>query len=200
VEVQWAVTATSVGSHPAAADPAWHGVTFYGNTFVLRASATILIPGGSAGNRVWARVRSVPGAAYNALQQPSAWVYSNSADMTGLTAPTGISVTQVGATSALVSWTPGDSVSWVEVDLQQPTGQPYVAVQTLPPGTAKFTLTGLTAGQSVTVQVRATDLVGGYSTGISAAFTLSGADPTLLPPPRPYILPVVTNPLPNVPI
>lgn len=169
VTVDTAVTATSVGSAPAATSTLW--------TLAARMTAdgTITVNNLPSNCRIWHRARSEPTTlAIAAL--PSAWVTNATTyvDTVALTAPSSGSST-VGSTSATLDWTVGDATAYVKV---AGTG---ITTTTLPPGSTTVRLTGLTASTGYTAHVTHLDGVGGESAALDIAFTTDapGSDPTL---------------------
>lgn len=177
VECHIALTASSVGSAPAQNDPAWHFFT------MVYATGSVVFSPIPAGQKVWARVRSLP-TAYDAVIQPSAWVVAaNSVTTTAITAPSALTISAVGSTSAIVSWTAGDTSLPTEVRLSQPNGQPFVVVATPWPGTTRTVLTGLDPGTTIGIDIAHTDRHGGYSSRVSTTFATLSANNDIPAPP-----------------
>lgn len=178
VELNVAVTPTSVGSAPAVDSPLWYWPwPMYPG--LLTFSLTVLIPVLPGGQRIWVRGRSRPGG-YSIFQQPSAWVVTASVDLTTLTAPSGLSITNVGSTKLTVNYTPAAGMK-TQLLLSQPNGQPYTLYATLPPGTTSCDVIGLDPSTTVGIKLRSTDGVGGYSAEITTTQAMSapGSDAAL---------------------
>ncbi len=178
-----AVTPTTQATAPLATDPAWK----FAQHLTGAAASNVGIANLPGGQRIWLMGRSIPGA-YDALQLASAWVQTASVDLAVLAAPTGLSMTSVGATSAVANWTVGDASLFTEVRLSQPNGQPYIVVKTLPPGSNTWPLLGLTLSTTIGIQIVHTDGAGGYSTILTTTFLTSGVDPVLVKPPTPHLV------------
>lgn len=167
-ELHIAITATSVGSAPAASDPSWH---FYD---LVTATGTVTIIPLPPGMRLWVRGRSTP-AAYDIVQQPSAWVVTASLDTTGLTAPSAPTITVIGSTTAFFTLTVGDSSLMTEIRLSQPSGGTLIPVMTLPPGANRGQLIGLDPSTTIGWDIAHTDGTSYSSRVAGSNFTTLGA-------------------------
>lgn len=174
VTVQVATTDTSVATVGAVPAVKWSRV------YRLTSDQTLTIRPLPAASRVWVRARSEVGSG-SVSRIPSAWAYSTGTDyvdLTGLTAPSGLSVGSVTSGSALLSFTNGDTVFAVELLLESPSGDGLVSARFYPAGTTQIQLTGLTSGASYGAAVRLNDGSGGVSASSSTVtWTATGTMP-----------------------
>lgn len=148
VQIDLAVTPTN--SLPAETSTLWRPA--FGHDTV--SSGTFRVGDLQEENFVFARARTVPRGDFN-RKRPSAYITSSSISLVGtLNAPTGLSVTSIERTSAVVSWTLGAGSSGYHVELYLNEGtapgtwtEEY-RFAILPPGTSSFRIFGL-AGPSV---------------------------------------------------
>ena len=163
VQIQGALTATSVGSAPADGDPLWHmlGKITAAGTFYARR-----LP---SGTRLWVRGRSEPSSGF---QFPSAWATPGTPhlDTAAITAPNTLA-TSVSGIRCLVTWVCGSATLPIELYLCTPSGGTPMPVLQLPPGSTQYQLEGLTPSTTYTVAVAHPDGLGGSSALVSANFT-----------------------------
>lgn len=164
-QLEYAITATSVGTIPASDSPLW--------TFeeMVKASRTVIIQGLSANSRIWVRARSMVQDA-TALKLPSAWVTSSGTDYVdtqSLSAPSGLTIGDLYSCTAEVSWTNTEDDLDVELWLSQ--GGDEQQASTLAAGATGYLFQGLAASTSYTAKVRYRDGWGGYSAFASAVFS-----------------------------
>jgi len=163
VQIQGAVTATSVGSAPADGDPLWHMLG------KVTTSSTLTARGLPAGTRLWVRARSEPSSGF---QFPSAWATPATPhlDTTAITACNTLA-TAVTGVSCLVTWVNGDATLPVQLYLCTPSGGTPAPIFQLPAGSTRYVLYGLAASTTYTVAVAQPDGLGGWSAQVSANFT-----------------------------
>jgi hypothetical protein len=188
-EVHLAVTTTAVGARPADSSPLWFPLNRYDGATAWDAYAYGL-PGGS---RVWWRARTTFGNAHTfkdpttpifLMQLPSVWAYApSSVDLSTLTAPTGLATSVVTTRGFTVSWANPDASLVTEIWVSQPVTAARVFVARLPPGSTSYTLTGLLAGTTYRVGVRATDGKGGFAEATIDQATAVSTPVPILPPP-----------------
>jgi hypothetical protein len=139
------------------------------------------LPAVAPGTTVWVRCRTEL-----AGSQPSSWSTPVSVTLSAIPAVSGLSVTPGGSdgSTALVSWTAGDSTSLIEVYLRASGASVGSAIrqQVLPAGSTQFTLERLTPGNAYTVGVLARNASGDVSTTVEVTFT-AGASTVTLPAP-----------------
>lgn len=169
MELQVAVTATSVGTRPAATSALWA----YGG--YATATGTVVVRGLPNGQRVWVRVRTVPQATQYA-RLPSDWAFPSGTgyvDLDAITAPSAISVT-VDGEFATYTFTMGNANLPTRVYLVTPTTDPLEYIETLPPGTDRGGVYGLTVSTQYKLALEHEDGVGGVSSQATATFTTNG--------------------------
>lgn len=176
VEVQVAITETSVTARPATTSALW------GQVARVEESGTVRAANLAPGKRAWVRFRSVPtGAAQFRLPSPWAYPTEGYIDLSGLVIPSGLGVTSISKTTALVSWTPGSPDVRTQVLLFQgtvdPTWSDAHVVTTLPAGSTQYTLANL-SGPTVDyrVAVRHLDPAGHPGGTTSAGFGTNSTD------------------------
>lgn len=150
VEIQTAVTETSVGAAPAADSLLWSGST------VITANGTATIRNHPAGKRVWVRGRSFSNAA-NELQVPSAWVMAAApgyVDLAALPAPSALSSPAKTHTTVDLTWTNGAADVAIDVLAATPVGDTRIVVGYLIPGTTQYTVRGLLPATTYRFEVR----------------------------------------------
>jgi hypothetical protein len=162
VQVQGAVTATSVGTAPVDGDPLWFMLV------KVTAAGTLyhrLLP---AGMRLWVRGRSEPS---DGFQFPSAWATpaTDHIDTAAITAANTLASAVTG-TRVLCTWVVGDATLPVRLYLCTPAGTP-LPVLDLPPGSARYTFEALAASTVYTFGVAHPDGLGGTSALATANFT-----------------------------
>jgi hypothetical protein len=164
VQIQGALTATSVGSAPADGEPLWH---LLGK---VTTAGTFTAFGLPAGMRLWVRARSEPSQGF---QFPSAWATpaTDHCDTAAITAPSSLASAVTG-TRVLCTWAVGDATLPVRFYLCTPTGTP-LPVLDLPPGSTRYPLEGLAASTGYTFGVAHPDPQGGTSAVATANFTTS---------------------------
>jgi hypothetical protein len=169
VQVQGALTATSVGSAPADGDPLWHMLG------KVTTSTTLYARQLPAGMRLWVRSRSEPS---DGFQFPSAWATpaTNHLDTGTITAPNTLASTVTG-TSVLCTWVLGDATLPVRLYLVTPIGTP-LPVFDLPAGSTRYTFEALAASTGYTFGVASLDPGGGSSALVTANFTTGTATRT----------------------
>lgn len=145
-------------------------------------TTTITTPRMDAGTKVWMRMRAVlPG------KRPSAWATALSVTLTGLTAPGSLNGTSVTSSQHALDWTLTDTdvPVWVYLRLDAESDLRKVAI--LPPGSTRYTLTGLTASTDYVAAVEMRELPPAYgaSSQASIAFTAGSSTETLPPPQSP---------------
>lgn len=165
VQVQYAITAQSVGTRPVATSPLW--------TFLLESTivATVVSPDLPAGSRVWVRGRTIRNSA-----MPSDWVFpsNNFIDLTTLPSIAGLAVGSITNTTADVTWTVGSTVFDIEIYLSTGASVTIDAGHLLARFTSTtphFLLTRLDPNAQHTVGVRYVDQFGGVGTLSTATFT-----------------------------
>ena len=173
VVVEFAVTATSVGSRPAEASALW--------TFGMRtvAGGTVYLRPLASNSRVWIRARSEP-AATDLPTMPSAWAFPGSGtgyvDTAAITAPSSLAVSEAEGKRALLTWVNGDAEYGIEVLLDGISQGTLAPVSTLGPGT-KWRLRNLTVSTTYNTpgaQVRHFDRYGGVSAADTETVTTTG--------------------------
>jgi hypothetical protein len=188
VRIEYAVTATSVGSAPAASDPLW--------TFAQRATATgtETIRQLPSGSRVWVRIRTEP-SRDTQLQLPSAWVLAATAyvDTAAIAAPSGLAISGITGTSALATFTPADTTLPVDILLVTPSSGTPELVFTLREGATRHVLQGLTPSSSYKIHVRQPDGVGGFSAVAETTFSTTSSVPTAPGAPAVAVLVGITS-------
>ena len=170
VVVSIAVMPAGTSSAPSATSGYW------GHVARATTSTTVTIQGIGSGTRVFVRGRSEP--PNGTLRVASAWVTPSTdhIDLSGITAPSGLAVGTITANSARLTWTAGDSVNNIEVWLAHPTGDTMYLVDTIPPGSTRYDITGTTSTNTYDAKIRSTDGMGGYSAFTSVvSWTASGA-------------------------
>ena len=162
VQVQGALTATSVGSAPADGDPLWQMLG------KLSAAGTLYARRLPSGMRLWVRGRSEPAQGF---QFPSAWATPAMAhlDTASVTAPNTLASAVTG-TRVLCTWVVGDATLPVRLYLCTPIGTP-TAVFDLPSGSTRYQFEGLAASTSYTWGVAHPDGLGSGSALVTANFT-----------------------------
>jgi len=200
-EVWYNVTATSVGTRPADTDPAW---SLAGWATVT--NQVVTMRRGPSGGRVWWRARTNPQRAQNVLgvdlgisgmKTPSAWRYPSStggtdfADLTTMTAPSGLASPIIGANAFTVVWTPADASRMVEIWLATPVTDVRQRIAVLPAGSNRFVFSGLVASSAYRVAIREIDGVGGYAEATIDVTTIS-TPPIINPPYNTRITRVLT--------
>jgi hypothetical protein len=173
VEVRYAVTDTSVGSAPADTSPLWTTVDF------VTAARDVTVARLPSGKRIWFQGRSVP-AAGTALKIPSAWVLAGGTgrvDLATVTAPSALTVPggTLSGRRAIATWTVGDSTLFTEIRLAQPTTDPPVRIDQVPPGANRYELLGLDLSTSYKIEIAHPDGFGGYSAAANTTFTTTGS-------------------------
>jgi hypothetical protein len=139
------------------------------------------LPSVASGSVVWIRARTeLPGS------QPSTWSTPVSLTLAGLPAVTSLAAAaQTDGSTELLTWTPGDTMSNLDIYLRASGASAVAAVRqrVLPPGSTRFLLEGLTPGTAYTASVQARNAGSGdVSTLVDVTFT-AGASGATLPPP-----------------
>jgi hypothetical protein len=148
-------------------------------------TGAIRLPPAVAGSAIYVRARSTqPG------HRPSNWGTPANAALTGITAPSAFSATPVGADGSKcdLAWTNGSATDLVDIWIRFD-GQSFseaVRVNTLPPGSNRYQLTGLEPGTDYIATVQHRDpRTADASSEVDATFTTSGTGVTLDPPTYP---------------
>lgn len=177
-QVQFSLT--TGGSAPAEDDAAWQAFD------IIRSSQTITLKALTPGKRVWVRARSLPLPAHGFLVgPPSAWVVSNSVDLTAYETPTGLTVTDITSTSAIVRWNSTASL-WTTIAIRSPDSGAYTPIGNVLPGSTSWPLYNLAPSTVYGVQVTFHSSHGLLSTSVTTSFTTASGGPFIHP--RPPIL------------
>ena len=179
IRIDVAVTADGAGQ-PATNSSLWKTVTDPG--YRPDGLTPLVIRGQPNGQLVWVRGRSEPIS--GSARLPSDWVFPDptSVLLNALTPPSGLGVSNIGPTAADLAWTNG------EADLSTVVLVDDVVVETLPPGSTSYRLTGMVPGQGLTpntnydVSVVHVDAFGGYTAAATANFSTLNSGASL---PRP---------------
>lgn len=178
VEIEYAITETSVGARPASTSKLWR------SAFRFTAAGSDVIQPLPAGLRVWLRARSDVGGSAD-LKLPSAWVFpagDSYVDTQALPAPTALVLAAAGA-SIVATWTPGDTSLFTQPVIAVSPG-PAVPqrVGFLTPGSARYVFDELLPATTYVAGVRHVDGIGGVSAMVTAAQATSAS--TVLSAPR----------------
>lgn len=176
VEVEYAVTAFG-GSVPNTASRAW----LLSDTYNINDTTLALsIEGLPEGKQVFVRVRAVSPIGSD-MKLPSLWQVSSGEDLSSITAPTSVNVTDITSRSAKVTWTNTQSEYEIELWLASPAGTPTTLITVLPAGSTTYTLKGLNKNSDTShrVGVRYSTGVNGNSAFATADFNATGVAPTL---------------------
>lgn len=185
VEVQYAITDTSVGSAPAVGDRLWTPV----QNGLVRTTSTLTFRGLPTGKRVWVRGRSFPDPRVK-YELPSAWVAASGTgrvDLGTMTAPSSPAASLQKARSFLITWTNGEVDLETELLIATPTTDPRVVVARVPAGSTRYLFpgtTGLLLQPSTTyrVGIRHIDGVEGVSAEVTVDVTTTSTLDTLKKP------------------
>lgn len=181
VEIWVATTLTSVGTIPAEKDAAWRIVA------LRTADGAFTQAQLASGMRHWTRIRSVTQSATKP-NPPSAWVNAiASVDTTAMTAPSAMAASSITRNDAIVSWTNGETDASTNVYVNEGAAPgewtDAYRVATLPAGSNRAALAGLTASTSHTAAVRHRDIFGGLSAAATVTVLTTATTPTC-PSPR----------------
>jgi len=163
VQVQYAVTDTTVGTAPLDGSPLWTSIPatrIFGASGIVYATGTISIRPVPANSRIWVRGRSFPIGGAGIVKLPSGWVAAGGTgrvDTAGLAAPSAPAAPSPGARTFRVTWTLGTPDYGVELLLATPTTDPRVVVARLPAGSTLYDFPG---GTGVDIQPSTTYRVG----------------------------------------
>lgn len=193
IEIQYAITATSVSTRPAESSELWT----YATTVFTTASTTRDTGQLPAGVRVWGRIRSIPRGAFSKIRQPSAWVFPSTpsvgyVDTSALAVPTGTSESNVTNEGALLAWSVGSATLPVEV-LFGPDGGPLVSIAVLPAGSTQVPVGGLTQNTTYDWEVRHRDRNGSVGASAADTFTTLNVAGTPAPATGPPIILIGAN-------
>jgi hypothetical protein len=184
-EIQYAVTATSVGTVPAETDPIWSMAPIRSRSrghLLSFDSMTLVIYPVPSGKRIWVRARSVPALSGQVTRQlPSAWVTPSGTkhvDTTAITAPTSLVEGTDGGRFVELTFLYGDVSRYTRVYLVTPAADPLEPVMLLRPGQKRFTVYGLSLSTEYKAEVRHIDDFGGESAGANVTFTTAAGTPT----------------------
>jgi hypothetical protein len=173
--------AVTTGSTPAASD--YTDVAAYGPGAIP--TTAISLSSVTAGRKVWVRA-----AATKVNKRPSTFSSVASVTLSVLPPVTSLSVTPSGTDGSLATaaWTPGDTTSEIDVYLRL-TADPAsadVRRRTLPPGSNRYVLEGLTPSAAYTCTVQARDSISGdLSAAVTATFTAGATVLSLFAPTNP---------------
>jgi hypothetical protein len=192
VQVQYAVTATSVGTAPVVGDPLWTPMPagmIPGRSRLVTVTGDVSFRGLPAGQRIWVRGRSFPDVRVN-YHLPSAWVAASSpgrVDLASLSVPTSPTSSLITARSFRVSWTNGSALLQTELLLATPTTDPRIVVARLGEGSTLYDFpgdTGVLIQPSTTyrVGVRHYDGPKSVSAEVTVDVTTTSTGPTIFPP------------------
>jgi len=176
VEIQYAVTSTS-DSAPAESSAQW---LLFAKQNINNTTATITISNLPEGRKIFIRVRATAND-NSEIKLPSGYAVSAGTDLTNISAPSNISVTNITSRAATVSWTNTNTFYSLQVYLASPAGTPDTPIIELPPESSTYRLTGLQLNSSTshTVGVRYADAYKGFSPFVTSSFTAAGTAPTL---------------------
>lgn len=167
------------GSLPAAGSPLWSTVM---TGYVGSGSQTYTFGNAYAGSTHYIRARAETYTGETKL--PSPWATNATGyNQNTISAPSGLTVTEVNRKTALVSWT-NTATGSVEVWLASPASSAstdLTRIVSIPPLSQYFRLSGLdlNSSPSHSVAVRYRGEFGGYSTFTSASFVASGSGSVL---------------------
>lgn len=180
VQAWYAVTETSASSRPAEEDSTW----VLGNTtYRTPGTYTVVFPGILSGKKVWGRARTL-NAPGQTQKLPSDWDYptNNYTFTRGMTAPTGLAISDITATTAHVSWSnAGDETAYTEIYMASPSTGSLDYFTRVVGGVSEYDLFGLNTGSASNpykVAIRHSNLYGSVSAFVSGTFTASGSAPT----------------------
>jgi hypothetical protein len=176
VELEYAVVAEG-GAQPATNSMSWLLHSAYAVNNTTKGFVLLNLP---EGRTIYLRARAVTPDITD-VKLPSAYVYSSGSTLSGIAAPSAVSVSNITNRSATVNWTNSNSFYNVEILLASPAGVPSTSIIDLPASSSVYNLIGLNENTSTghTVGVRYTDNFGGFSRIASASFTASGSAVTL---------------------
>jgi hypothetical protein len=166
VQIQMAVT---TGAAPAAGDYS----DVYGSAAGAIPTTAIRLSAATPGRTVYLRARAIKSG-----ERPSAWSVVVNQALSALNVPTGLAASSVAGDGSLedLSWAIGAGAADCPVNVWiRNNGQPFSAAKldrTLPPGSTRYRLEGLTPGNTYVASVEHVDVVtGDTSTEAEVTFT-----------------------------
>lgn len=176
VNVQYAAVDLS-GSQPPENSNAWVMASL---STINNITKTIAFDNVPEGRTIYVRARTE--SPYNEdLKLPSRWVSGGSINLTNITTPSSVSVSNITARSAVITWTNTNTRFPIDVYMASPAGVLTQRVATLPAGSTVYLASGLHLNTSTShrVGIRYTDPYLGFGSFATADFTATGSVPKL---------------------